>query len=383
MPVGVFYYLWYGFNYTTNTWTGGLGTTHWNQSDGISATIVKDKPTIGWYSSMSNATLSYQIPLMLKAGISFVTVSWWGWGNNSLEHGGFPNTENEAVNNATLNLLKWIKGTDSSIKVAILVDAFNTTDFREAQYSQIRNYIDNEFYLPYAEEIFNWEGAPLIGWFNPLDPITQGFGHNPNFTDRVIGANPYVSWTFWSGDAQFMQGTDRSSQDIAYNEGGPAISSMDSEVSVIPRFDDYYLTLAGSRALFMRFDTSYSAGMYNYDWNYVQQNEKRISLVMIYSWNEYHERSEIEPHTDFSAGVNSTYAYNITGYCVNQLEHGFASGNLTENSASAQPAAALERSALPSTEQPSQIYYFWLILVIVAIVGVSAFVLRPKRSKVT
>ena len=136
--VGAYYYLWYGFNETSLQWTGGLHTSHWN--DSIYG-IVKDKPSIGYYASDSNTTLANQIPEMLDAGINFVIVSWWGWGNTRLQSGGpqcsSPSTciIDAAINNATLNLLKWIQANNSSMKVAIMVDAFNETAFGDTQYA--------------------------------------------------------------------------------------------------------------------------------------------------------------------------------------------------------------------------------------------------------
>ena len=76
-PVGVFWYQWYGYNYSTSSWAGGFKTSHWNDS---SNAIVTDAPLIGYYASLSNQTIAWQISEMQSAGITFAILSWWGWG---------------------------------------------------------------------------------------------------------------------------------------------------------------------------------------------------------------------------------------------------------------------------------------------------------------
>lgn len=77
--------------------------------------------------------------------------------------------------------------------------------------------------------------------------------------------------------------------------------------SIAPRYDDYYLHTAYPtiRTGYMRFDYNMSKGMYYAEWNYVIQNAKSVKLVLLDSWNEYHERTAIEPHADLTAGYFS------------------------------------------------------------------------------
>jgi hypothetical protein len=57
-----------------------------------------------------------------------------------------------------------------------------------------------------------------------------------------------------------------------------------------------------------------SEGMYITEWTYALA-QKNVNLILLYSWNEYHERTAIEPHWDATAQVSSTYLLNITaGY---------------------------------------------------------------------
>jgi hypothetical protein len=42
------------------------------------------------------------------------------------------------------------------------------------------------------------------------------------------------------------------------------------------------------------------------------KHKEEINIVLITSWNEYHERTEIEPHYDATANVDPYYIYKLT-----------------------------------------------------------------------
>jgi hypothetical protein len=102
VPVGAVLYLWYGYNYVNGKWTGGLGSSHWNDS---SVGIVKDRPGMGFCASLDNATLAWQLASMRDAGCSWILVSWWGYGGTG---SGTLQTLDSAINNATLNLFRYL-----------------------------------------------------------------------------------------------------------------------------------------------------------------------------------------------------------------------------------------------------------------------------------
>jgi hypothetical protein len=114
VEVGTFMYLWYGHNSTSGNWTGGWGTSHWTASDGII-----DKPPIDYYSSIDNDTLGWQLSQMHGFGVSFVIVSWWG--------------PNNYVNEANLNLFRYINATSDSMKVALMVEPYHSELCRSTQ----------------------------------------------------------------------------------------------------------------------------------------------------------------------------------------------------------------------------------------------------------
>jgi hypothetical protein len=316
--VGAFLYLWYGYNYTTSAWTGGFDTSHWNDS---SSGIVSDRPIQGYYSTMDNDTISSQIAEMEQAGIDFAVVSWWGWGVYSFSNPSLTNQSAASIDRATLNLFRLVSSDFPTFKLSIMVDAFNEGSLSAQNYSYVYRYIDDHFYSKYPDTVLNDEasGTPYLFWFNPLDPY--GVSLNDSFVNEVVGNNPYVNVTFWRAPSEYLQG--HQNQIMSNYEGNPDISS-NGIVSIIPRYDDRGLFEAGGRSSYMRFDVSYNLSLYQSEWNYVL-NHSRVNMVLIYSWNEYHERSEIEPHYDnTSSSVFPFYLTDLTKYYATKFEGALA-----------------------------------------------------------
>jgi hypothetical protein len=141
---------------------------------------------------------------------------------------------------------------------------------------------------------------------------------NSTFTTRLVGngfgspPQPIPGWFFWeSGGEQYLDKNGTSAPIKNYNYA-PQVS-FDGMVGIIPRYDDYYQPSRSSS--YMRYDYNYSQGLYAAQWNYLIQRPNVAQLVLIYGWNEYHERSQLEPHYDrtaasgFFSGVNGTSNY--------------------------------------------------------------------------
>jgi hypothetical protein len=319
--VGTFLYLWYGYNFTSHSWTGGLGTSHWNDS---SSGIVKDMPSLGYYASLNNGTLRAQLSGMSQAGISVIIVSWWGTGNAT--QSGNSSTLDGAINSATLNLFRYLEATKSEwqFKVALMVEPFNMTyDMTPHDYAKLYGYLYTHYYRPFNNLIMYWRGGPLLLSFNaPWPGYGGGFQagrlpSNSSFTYKQVGGEPNpVDWNFWQG-MNFLDSSGGTAEPLNY-EHNPVISS-DGEVGIAPRYDDYYLWLAVQRPGYIRFDYQMNEGMYGLEWNYVLSKFRNVSLILVYSWNEYHERTTIEPHIDASSGFPPEYLLNLTGHYILQL----------------------------------------------------------------
>ena len=268
-----------------------------------------DRPSLGYYVSDSNQTFETQIDEMQSAGISFAVVSWWG-----------PFTQGEAgaVNKATQDLFNYLKSTSSTFKVAIMVDAFPGTcipPLPSLPASQVYSYIQDHFVAPYAQWYFDWHGKPLVLFFNPLQPET-----NSNFTVRTIGNRPnQVDWTWWDAPSAYFQG--QAGNANATNDEGQPVISADGEVTLVPRIDSYF-DRAYQGGSYLRFDANLSEGLYQEQWSHVLGHRTSIHLVIIYSFNEYHERTAIEPHIDENRTLAPNYLLNVTARYISTLESG-------------------------------------------------------------
>jgi hypothetical protein len=305
--VGAFLYLGYG---NATTATGGLGSPGWNSSSFPGGSIVVDKPTAGYYVSDSNMTFGTQVGEMQTAGISFAVVSWWG-----------PSTtgENGAINKATLDLFRYLEATKSDFKVAVMVDAYEGNDNLSAsQFTQDYSYVSSTFVQPFSQWYFDWQGKPLLMFFNPIIPS------HPNdtyYTVRSIGNRPNnVSWTFWDAPATYLTGQVGPGVNATNDEGTPVISS-DGEVTIIPRIDSYY-NRGSPEGPYLRFDPTLTSGLYGEQWSYVLAHRSDVKLVLIYSWNEYHERSEIEPNYDYNSIISPAYLLDLTDRYTSELNPG-------------------------------------------------------------
>ncbi len=299
-PVGTFLYLWYG-----SPDSAGLGTPGWNSSSYPGGGAVVDKPTIGFYSSDNNDTFAWQLSQMRQAGFSFAVVSWWGPSNAG---------ESGMINKVAHDLFSYLKSTGSTFKLAIMVDAYNGSD--NLSPSTLRadyGYVYDSFVNPYGGWYFEWGGKPLLLFFNPIYPAFE----NSSFTVRTIGNRPNpVNWTFWDAPAQYFQGQ-AGSVNAANDEGQPTIS-LDGEVTLVPRIDSFF-NRGYQNGYYLRFDANLSEGMYQEQWNYVLNHTSSINLVLVYGWNEYHERTAIEPHWDYTSHMNPDYLVNLTASYIAQL----------------------------------------------------------------
>jgi hypothetical protein len=301
--VGVFWYQWYGYDFGNKEWLSLNDSTinprvanlsHWNST---SVSVVIDKPAIGYYASLSNKTLAWQISEMEKAGIDLGVISWWG-----------TSPKDSFIDASIRNTFKFLKGTNSTFQVAIMVDAYET-QLTSPDYASIYQYIYSTFVQPYSQWYFNYDGKPLLLWFNPLHPPTTNI-----FTIHIIGNSNEADLSYWCAPSRYLvasYGVDGFPTNLAAYDGYSKITA-DGIVSIAPRYDDYAMYLSNGRNGAFRFDPNLTLGMYRAEWNYVITNRNQVNLVLIDSWNEYHERTAIEPHFDATANVSQNYLLNLT-----------------------------------------------------------------------
>ncbi len=96
----------------------------------------------------------------------------------------------------------------------------------------------------------------------------------------------------------------------------------DGYVAVAPRFDDRAMCLSNARKGCSKrlLDLDYGKRVFESEWQWILKNLSKVRIIIaIYSWNEYHERSEIEPHIDATA-KDGTYPYEVVEKFAKQIK---------------------------------------------------------------
>jgi len=287
VKVGLFYYVWY---------EGGLGNGHWNSSLGWT---VVDTPLLGFYNSSDPSIIKQHLKWFEELGVDFLIISWWG--SDTLQGYQFADT-------ATRMVFDLINETNSPIKITLMVEDFNQSGIYD--FTAIYDYIYDNYALRYESEFFELNGRPLICWWNSdmtnTSESRNKIGSDSRFTSRIIGHHDYVDWYAWrpcSVDAE------------DYPITLPKLSK-DGFTCIEPRYDDSHIGRNST------FDGNYSEGLYDRQWTWALRQGGNVSIIAIYSWNEYHERSEIEPHITDGTSVLSpftkTYEYATLSFLYQQ-----------------------------------------------------------------
>jgi len=284
--IGIFYYAWYG-----------ALSTDWKPSKFI------DHPVgiLGNYSSANITVIKQQLLWIRDLGVNFVVISWWGCKEND-SYGQF-------IDSNTRKVFQVAEDNMINLKFCIMVEPFLRND-SSYDYSEIYNHVYDNFVEPYPSIYYN-DSQPLICFFNDpnhhpgLTPNGTITYNDARFSTVIVGQQSYVQWVY----------TDLDIWDK------PKRIPYTNEISVTPRFDDSRLNRSKSCTV----DPDLSQGIYDQEWKNAIQlwKDRKINTIMITSWNEYPERTEIEPHIDANATayVNATYyLYNKTQYYISQVK---------------------------------------------------------------
>jgi hypothetical protein len=275
---GLFYYVWY---------TGELGKDHWNGSSGWT---VVDTTLLGFYNSSDPKVIKQHLEWFKELSIDFLIVSWWG--PHSFE------------DNTTKMIFSVVKQNNYPTQIAIMVEAYNWSGAYD--FNAIYDYINDTYVAQYGSIYMKLNDLPLVCFFNDNINMTKTEANRTaihsvtGFSARIVGQSDYVDWYAWrpcNGDS----------------EGYPNIFpklSKDGFTCIEPRYDDNHI---GGNSTF---DENYTDGLYDEQWRTIQEyrDQGNLSIVAIYSWNEYHERSQIEPHispdgTYVLSPLSKTYHY--------------------------------------------------------------------------
>jgi hypothetical protein len=283
--VGIFDYSWYG----------ALGTD-WQPKKFVDYPISD----LGNYSSSDSTVIRKQLELIQNLGVDFVVLSWWGSLNENYS---------SFIDNSTRAVFKIAKDNGINLRFAVMVEPYLGMG-GSYNYSEIYSYIEKTFVQPYPTYYYK-DDKPLICFFN--DPSNNP-GLTPNgtipydyagFSTKIVGQQNYTQWTY----------TDLDIYDT------PTNLPHTTEISVTARFDD-----SGFRNPNCTIDGNLTQGFYDKEWTNAMQlwRNGKIDTIMITSWNEYPERTAIEPHHDASPYVKDPYyLYNLTKNYISQIHNEF------------------------------------------------------------
>ena len=284
VDVGIFYYVWYD---------EGYGNLHW--SDRIEWTVV-DEPVRRYYNSCDPEIIKQHFTWFEELKIDFVIVSWWGFYNQT--------EEVSFINKATHQVFKVVDENTFKVKLAVMVEPFNETK-NGYNFPQIYNHVYENFASKYPHLYYKYTTKPLICFWNNPNLTSVYNGNIPTderFDVVIVGHHTYVDWVFdhitphWTGEVPHGR-----------------------VYSVCPRYDDSRLNRTQSYII----DPNYSQQVYQREWkkalDFAQKNT--LDIVLINSWNEFNERSQIEPcHDATSIYADPYYLFNVTKTSIYELK---------------------------------------------------------------
>jgi hypothetical protein len=257
----VYYYVWYG------SVDAGVGR-HWNDTKGHT---VVDEPLLGFYSSQNSSIVEQHLKWFKELGVSFMIISWWG-----------PNSYED---NASKTIFSIVKDKGYPIEITIMVEAYNWSGSYD--FKAIYDYINETYIVPYRGIYMKLDNLPLVCFFNDNINMTSteekrnALRSFAGYSARIVGhTESYVDWWAWPISGQ--------------SEAPAPRISKDGYIGLLPRYDDSRL----GYSTITTYDADYAEGLYDSQWEEIlrMESENKIKYVAMYSWNEYPERSQIEPH---------------------------------------------------------------------------------------
>lgn len=290
--VGIFYYVWYDTS----------SEESWNPLK------IVDQPVLGKYDSSDPAIIRKHLISMEELGVDFVVISWWGVQD---DYGRF-------TDEAARHVFENAQSINSPLKFAVMVEPLNMAD-NSYDYKGIYNHVYETFAEPYSEQYYNLSGKPLICFFNNENLTDNGDfpqDEKSRFSVISVGQKAYTLWIYTN-----------------LNEHDSPLHGPRGQISVTPRFDD-----SRYRTPSCIVDPNLTEGVYDQEWKNAIHllREGKIDTIMISSWNEYVERTQIEPHYDGTSNKPPDFLYDKTrdyiikaNYEINVHIHGEDYNNFT------------------------------------------------------
>jgi hypothetical protein len=270
VEVGVYYYVWYDPS-TPVSWEYPK---------------IHDQPILGFYNSCDSEIIKQHFAWMSELHIDFAILSWWGI--------------NHFTDNASKQVFEVAKENVTNVKLCVMIEPYNETE-DGYNYSQLYDHVYDAFVSPYPTVYYQYGHydaygtyfyKPLLLFYNGAYLTPNEFPKDDRFTILVVGHSDYANWIY--------EDVRKTYADYPWpNEPIP----RERQVSILPRFDDYYVRSPNytiDSKLEWLYDSQWKRAL-----DYAQKG--KVNLVTIVSWNEYPERTAIEPHYDSTAVNRDPY----------------------------------------------------------------------------
>lgn len=274
VKIGIYYYPWYNGYWSVNHPT------------------CVDTPVLGGYDSSNASVIVQHLNWFNQSGIDFIIFSWWG------KHSPSDNNTKLIVNQIAENY--------TDMQFFIMVEPFGDgwPEAYDAQsetydFTLINNYLYDTYTTKYSANCFLLDSKPVIGFYDdPNRNLTRnGIPQDARFSMRLIGCHSeFDDWELEVPDPTLPT---------------QPVSVRDGQISVCPRYD----------ANGWQVDVNYTEGLYGQQWSRAIDEAKQgnAKIITINSWNEFAERTAVEPHLDSTATASPYYLLDLTKAYIDYL----------------------------------------------------------------
>ncbi|MGB7249651.1 MAG: glycosyltransferase [Phormidesmis sp.] len=285
--VGIQYYLWYG---------EGFGASHWNDSPRHG--YVADKPLLGYYASTKGQTINYHFDLFEQMALDYVTLNL--------------HVDSEGANGIELMGIQHVfdiaKKRNSPLRFAIQLAPYGeqTEELQRAVRLIEKMYVNhpNYFYLDEQPVLFWFWSSAFDGNRRLMLALTEmaetfvNFAMSLRLPQRSDEAK--LTFDFFKGFAPFSplelagQSNWEKVWDTAYQSAEK--SGMPYRIATVsPGYDDHALDDDVRAGNPYRVVPRQGGSTYQKTIDFVQGLSRPPHLIMVSTFNEYHENTHIEP----------------------------------------------------------------------------------------
>ncbi|MGB7600913.1 MAG: glycoside hydrolase family 99-like domain-containing protein [Candidatus Sulfotelmatobacter sp.] len=301
-----FYYGWYGIPSLEGHWV------HWNGVDEAAhrTSNTTGYPAVGPYDSHDPSTVAHQVEMAKVAGITGFIASWWGPG--SFEDRGIPLLIAAAARRGLVvsAILEEIPGDDHVRKMQSAVQEIDYLLARYAGESAWLRAGGKPVIYVYGRALHallpdEWrEAISAVRRDNPGGVMLIADEFKPEYASVFDGASNYnvTTSTYNKGPTQLRIWAHNTYPLMVESAGPGKISTL----TVIPGFDDSELGRPPPRPITRR------RGGETYRILWREAIAAQPDYILITSWNEWHEGTEIEPSVEYGTtylSVTATLAH--------------------------------------------------------------------------